>query len=71
MRTSLGTEYANSIKGWSAKTGKDVGECKESIFYFLLTCCDWLGDQISISQSYWALIYSARKCSHMLGLVCI
>lgn len=36
VQSSVESEYTNSVKAWSAKTGKDVGEHQEFIFYFLV-----------------------------------
>lgn len=67
MQSSPETESTKNIKGWFAKTGKDVGKCKESIFYFLVACHDWPVNHISLSLGAWAPVPSARKSSHMLG----
>lgn len=68
MHSSLETEYTNSVKGCSAKTDKDIGECKRYVFYFLISCPDWSANQLSISQGCWALIPSSEKCSPVLEL---
>lgn len=66
MHSSIETEFTNSIKGWSAKTAKDIGECKRYILYFLISCPDWSAKQLSICQGCWALIPSVEKCSPVL-----